>query len=66
MRLESDLLFELALCGRQRLFARLNFALGNGPCPRIPVLPERTAGMSEQELQFAFPDPMHQQTRADF
>src|SRR5689334_22890570 len=51
IRFEADFLFEFALGGEERFFARLDFAFGNGPCARVAVFPEGSARMREQKFE---------------
>src|SRR6266487_6952554 len=62
---ESDLFFKFNLSPRQQIFSRSRLALWD--CPRAVVFVdvERSAGMRQQNFQFVFPAPEHQQTGAD-
>jgi hypothetical protein len=62
---KSDLFFKFDLGACQEVLARSRFTLWDCPCAIVFVDVEGPAGMRQQNFQFVFPAPEHQQTSAD-
>lgn len=65
LRLEAGFFLELSQGGREQIFARINLSLGNRPDILIFVFAERPTRMSQQYLEGAVLDAIHQQTGTD-
>src|SRR5436189_5788513 len=64
-RTQSHFFFKFDLGSRQEIFSRSRFTLWDCPCAVVFVDVEGSAGMRQQNFQFVFPAPEHQQTSAD-
>src|SRR6478672_13100360 len=61
---EAGFLREFPARRGERILVRLDGAFGNGPGAGVLVLPERAAGMDEEELEILGLAPVHQNASA--
>ncbi len=62
---DADFFLELPDGGIQQIFARLQFAFGDGPDIVVPIGEPRSTGMGNEYLHPTTPLPIHQEPGAD-
>ena len=60
-RLQARLLLELALGGREQVFAGVGLAFGDRPGARVLAAEQRATGVCQQDFQHLATDSIHQQ-----